>query len=85
MYTYIHILIIHTFIGAHLKQLEHDITPIGSHYLLVHFDVPVLHEDTHTVRIHGLVNKVCLVFNIYISYVCIFIYIHTYIYIYICI
>jgi ABC-type multidrug transport system fused ATPase/permease subunit len=46
--------------GAHLKQLEHDITPIGSHYLLVHFDVPVLHEDTHSVRIHGLVNKVMM-------------------------
>lgn len=43
--------------GAHLKQVENDITPIGSHYLLIHFDVPIRHEDSHTVRVHGLVNK----------------------------
>lgn len=40
-----------------LEALQHDITPIGLHYLLIHFDIP--HVDMHTWRlaIDGLVEK----------------------------
>jgi DMSO/TMAO reductase YedYZ molybdopterin-dependent catalytic subunit len=33
--------------GILLETLRHDITPIGTHYLLIHFDVPHLEADTH--------------------------------------
>jgi len=42
--------------GAHIETAINDITPIGSHYLLVHFDVPTL-PSTHTMKIHGLVKN----------------------------
>lgn len=31
--------------GIHLEMLQHDITPLGMHYLLTHFDVPYV-KDT---------------------------------------
>lgn len=41
--------------GAMLELLALDITPIGAHYLLTHFDVPLLPE-THTLRFEGAFN-----------------------------
>jgi len=43
--------------GAHLEMLRQDTTPVGSHYLLIHYDVPNLDAKTHTVRVHGLVDQ----------------------------
>ena len=42
-------------LGAHIETAINDITPTGSHYLLVHFDVPTL-PSNHTMKVHGLVN-----------------------------
>ncbi len=33
--------------GILLETLKHDITPIGLHYLLIHFDVPSIDAHTH--------------------------------------
>mmetsp|Transcript_19505 Transcript_19505/g.52544 ORF Transcript_19505/g.52544 Transcript_19505/m.52544 type:complete len:520 (+) Transcript_19505:132-1691(+) len=43
--------------GAHLETLAgDDVTPIASHYQLIHFDVPTsLREENHTLSITGLV------------------------------
>ena len=43
--------------GAHLEVLAKPITPVGSHYLLVHYDVPLLDPESHAVKIHGLVES----------------------------
>ena len=29
-----------------LEALQHDITPIGLHYLLIHFDIPKVDAET---------------------------------------
>lgn len=42
--------------GTHLELLRRDLTPVGSHYLLVHFDVPLL-DAAHQIRVHGLVDQ----------------------------
>jgi len=42
--------------GIALELLTHDVTPPGMHYLLNHFDIPVLDEATWTLPITGLVN-----------------------------
>lgn len=39
--------------GALLETLAQDITPTGTHYLLTHFDVPVLDAAAHSLRFHG--------------------------------
>ncbi len=39
--------------GALLETLKRDITPTGAHYLLTHFDTPLLDADTHRLRFHG--------------------------------
>jgi len=33
--------------GILLESLRHDITPIGQHYLLIHFDVPAIETSEH--------------------------------------
>ena len=44
--------------GIALETLHHDITPIGMHYLLSHFDIPyVADEKEWTLKIGGLVDK----------------------------
>jgi sulfane dehydrogenase subunit SoxC len=43
--------------GMHLEGLRYDVTPIGMHYLLIHFDIPVADETTWTVEIDGLVDR----------------------------
>ena len=36
--------------GLMLEMLAHDVTPIGAHYLLTHFDVPPLDRATHALQ-----------------------------------
>ncbi len=44
--------------GIHLEMLRHDVTPIGMHYLLSHFDVPYIEdENSWALEVSGLVNK----------------------------
>src|SRR5262249_15021678 len=47
--------------GHHLEGLTYPITPIGMHYLLIHYDIPEIDEATYRVRVEGLVkNKLSL-------------------------
>ena len=39
--------------GALLELLSCDITPTGTHYLLNHFDVPVIAPETHSLTLEG--------------------------------
>src|SRR5215831_16028769 len=39
-----------------LEALRHEITPLGLHYLLIHFDIPVVDGATWTLEIGGLVE-----------------------------
>lgn len=44
--------------GIHLEMLRHDVTPIGMHYLLSHFDVPyVRDESSWSLELTGLIGK----------------------------
>jgi DMSO/TMAO reductase YedYZ molybdopterin-dependent catalytic subunit len=43
--------------GMPLEALRYDITPVGMHYLLIHFDVPLLDADTWRLNIGGAVRK----------------------------
>jgi len=43
--------------GAHIETLKEDITQAGSHYLLIHYDVPYLDADTFQLKVTGLVDK----------------------------
>ncbi len=45
--------------GTLLETLKLDITPTGAHYLLNHFDVPVLDGETHRLRLHGAFVNPC--------------------------
>jgi len=40
--------------GALLETLGLDITPTGTHYLLTHFDTPLLDAASHSLRFHGV-------------------------------
>jgi DMSO/TMAO reductase YedYZ molybdopterin-dependent catalytic subunit len=40
--------------GILLETLTEDITPTGAHYLLNHFDVPLIDKAQHTLRFHGV-------------------------------
>jgi sulfane dehydrogenase subunit SoxC len=40
-----------------LEGLKHAITPIGMHYLLTHFDIPLVEAETWRLEIGGLVGK----------------------------
>lgn len=43
--------------GTLLEMLRHDVTPVGLHYLLIHFDVPyVASAEGWTVRVGGRVQ-----------------------------
>jgi DMSO/TMAO reductase YedYZ molybdopterin-dependent catalytic subunit len=42
--------------GMQLEGLRYDITPIGMHYLLIHFDVPLVDEETFRLDVGGHVR-----------------------------
>ncbi|HKE65682.1 MAG TPA: sulfite oxidase [Micromonosporaceae bacterium] len=42
--------------GMPLEMLRHDVTPLGLHYLLVHYDIPALDATTWRLRVGGLVG-----------------------------
>jgi DMSO/TMAO reductase YedYZ molybdopterin-dependent catalytic subunit len=47
--------------GMHLEGLAYPITPIGMHYLLIHYDIPEIDEKTYQVKVDGRVkNKLTL-------------------------
>jgi DMSO/TMAO reductase YedYZ molybdopterin-dependent catalytic subunit len=43
--------------GMHLEGLRYDVTPVGMHYLLIHFDVPEADETSWALSIGGLVRR----------------------------
>jgi sulfane dehydrogenase subunit SoxC len=40
-----------------LEALRHEITPVGLHYLLIHFDIPYVDERTWRLEIGGRVSR----------------------------
>jgi len=43
--------------GMHLEGLRYDVTPIGMHYLVIHFDIPPADDSSWTVDVDGLVER----------------------------
>ncbi len=43
--------------GMPLEGLRYDVTPVGMHYLLIHFDVPEIDPAAWRLRIGGLVDR----------------------------
>ena len=43
--------------GFHLEMLDRQITPLGSHFQLIHFDVPRLSSTGYSVRVGGRVRN----------------------------
>lgn len=43
--------------GMPLEMLRHDITPVGMHYMLTHFDMPDVDVDGWRLELDGLVDK----------------------------
>jgi sulfane dehydrogenase subunit SoxC len=43
--------------GLPLEALRHDITPLGLHYLLTHFDIPYVDERTWKLEVGGRVDR----------------------------
>jgi sulfane dehydrogenase subunit SoxC len=43
--------------GMPLEALRYDVTPVGLHYLLIHYDIPHLDPDAWRLRIHGQVEQ----------------------------
>ncbi len=43
--------------GFHLEFLDRPITPVASHFQLVHFDVPTLEDEGYTVSLGGRVER----------------------------
>lgn len=43
--------------GMPLELLHHDITPLGAHYLLTHYDIPVADARTWRLEVTGLVER----------------------------
>ena len=43
--------------GIQLEGLRYDVTPVGMHYLLIHFDVPEGDADTWSLSIDGSVSN----------------------------
>lgn len=43
--------------GMHLEGLRYSPTPIGMHYLLIHFDVPIIDASSYELEIGGLVHS----------------------------
>src|SRR5919206_100262 len=42
--------------GMPLEALRYDTTPIGLHYLLIHFDIPAVDPGSWSLRIEGRVR-----------------------------
>lgn len=42
--------------GMPLEALRHDLTPVGLHYLLIHFDIPALDPGDWRLRVGGAVG-----------------------------
>lgn len=40
-----------------LEALRHAVTPVGLHYLLIHFDIPLVDEQTWRLELDGLVDR----------------------------
>ncbi len=45
--------------GLLLETLRLDVTPTGAHYLLNHFDVPILDQDRHLLKFTGAFDAPC--------------------------
>ena len=43
--------------GMPLEALRWDVTPVGLHYLLVHYDVPMVELGSYRLRVHGHVRE----------------------------
>jgi DMSO/TMAO reductase YedYZ molybdopterin-dependent catalytic subunit len=43
--------------GMPLEGLRYDVTPLGMHYLLIHFDIPPADETDWSVAVGGLVER----------------------------
>ncbi len=43
--------------GMHLEGLRYPTTPIGMHYLLIHFDIPAIDESSYALEIKGCVRN----------------------------
>ena len=43
--------------GQPLEALSHDITPVGLHYLLIHFDIPAVDPASFALEVDGLVER----------------------------
>jgi DMSO/TMAO reductase YedYZ molybdopterin-dependent catalytic subunit len=43
--------------GIPLEMLRHDVTPVGAHYLLSHFDIPYIAGEDWKVEITGAIGK----------------------------
>lgn len=41
----------------HLEGLRYDVTPVGMHYLLIHFDIPQVDSASWRLTVGGLVKK----------------------------
>ncbi|MFY1690726.1 sulfite oxidase [Plantactinospora sp. WMMB782] len=40
-----------------LEALRYDVTPVGLHYLLIHYDIPELDADRHLLNVDGRVDR----------------------------
>jgi DMSO/TMAO reductase YedYZ molybdopterin-dependent catalytic subunit len=43
--------------GMPLEALRHEITPVGLHYLLIHYDIPVVDAGAWRLAVDGLVER----------------------------
>jgi DMSO/TMAO reductase YedYZ molybdopterin-dependent catalytic subunit len=43
--------------GMHLELLDRDITPVASHFQLIHFDIPTIDERGYSVSLTGRVHN----------------------------
>jgi len=43
--------------GMHLEGLRYPVTPIGMHYLLIHFDIPAIDDSSFELEIAGRVRN----------------------------
>lgn len=43
--------------GMPLEALKYELTPLGLHYLLVHFDIPQVDGGAHRLKVQGQISK----------------------------
>jgi DMSO/TMAO reductase YedYZ molybdopterin-dependent catalytic subunit len=43
--------------GMPLEALRYDVTPVGLHYLLIHYDIPLVDPTTWRLRVEGSVRR----------------------------